>query len=286
MFIEITSKRYSESFIKLVEPLDKGIRNLFVKINSDNIPSGVPGFYWNRGFQAEDSLNPVKFEVDEENYGEIPAGSLIKKTRWERESRLRKISYPDFIFRYIKDYDTTPQKEIDRIRKECKKRFNIQTYGVADSIDQIRETFKFLERSDRKFICFVSAVYKKDQSATGGWRWHKWGPYIGNHKIRCEYLYDEVGIDHVLLYHIYEVKSSEADYSKKYQYKMTRKKHGIVLNQQDEIVAEIGYNDEGQMYVGHWSNHIFVIPDELVEHYKAFDQIQIIFDYIDDTLKV
>jgi hypothetical protein len=77
-------------------------------------------------------------------------------------------------------------------------------YGVADDIDQILAKYPELEASDRKFIVTVTPVVKADQSPHGGWRWHKWGTYIGTHDIQCEYLYDEQGIEQVFCFHIYE----------------------------------------------------------------------------------
>lgn len=44
-----------------------------------------------------------------------------------------------------------------------------------------------------------------EQYPEGGWRWHKWGPYIGVQNPQCEYLYDEKNIDVVYTYHIYEI---------------------------------------------------------------------------------
>ena len=77
-------------------------------------------------------------------------------------------------------------------------------YGVCDNIDQILKVFPELEKSDREFVVTVSKVERANQSPTGGWRWHKWGPYIGTHTPQHEYIYDEEGIDVVLCYHIYE----------------------------------------------------------------------------------
>jgi hypothetical protein len=40
----------------------------------------------------------------------------------------------------------------------------------------------------------------------GGWRWHKWGPYIGKGEPTTEYLDDEDGFaDGVYVYHFYVV---------------------------------------------------------------------------------
>ena len=83
---------------------------------------------------------------------------------------------------------------------------SLSSYGVADNLEQILEQYAIdLENPNRKFCVALEVVKKDEQPEDGGWRWHKWGPYIGNHKIQCEYLYDEVGIEQVLLYHIYEI---------------------------------------------------------------------------------
>jgi hypothetical protein len=48
----------------------------------------------------------------------------------------------------------------------------------------------------------LTEVRKDDQPKQGGWRWHKWGPYIGTHEKQFEYLADEEGIERVFCYHI------------------------------------------------------------------------------------
>lgn len=79
-------------------------------------------------------------------------------------------------------------------------------YGIADDVEQIKKHFEFeVNDLDKKFIIEVTPVYKKDQPSDGGWRWHKWGEYIGEHDIQCEYLYDEKGIKMVLVYHLHEL---------------------------------------------------------------------------------
>ena len=78
------------------------------------------------------------------------------------------------------------------------------SYGVCDNVEQVLALYPELETSERKFIVTITEVRHANQSATGGWRWHKWGPYIGTFKPQHEYLYDEVGIDAVKVFHIYE----------------------------------------------------------------------------------
>lgn len=51
----------------------------------------------------------------------------------------------------------------------------------------------------------MTSIYKNQQPPVGGWRWHKWGSYIGTYESKHEYLYDE-DIDMIYVYHIYEIK--------------------------------------------------------------------------------
>lgn len=77
-------------------------------------------------------------------------------------------------------------------------------YGVCDDLEQLLSHFPELEAPGREFYVTLTEVRRDNQPAQYGWRWHKWGPYIGTHEKQCEYLYDEVGIDRVFCYHIYE----------------------------------------------------------------------------------
>jgi hypothetical protein len=80
-------------------------------------------------------------------------------------------------------------------------------YGVCDSIEQFNDAAigRFVRDSSRRFIVSFVRIAKATQPAEGGWRWHKWGPYIGKHAPGCEYLYDEEGIDEVWTYSVSEV---------------------------------------------------------------------------------
>lgn len=81
------------------------------------------------------------------------------------------------------------------------------TYGVADSIEQIA-AFYADEVNDpyRQYCIGVTPVTKADQPSDGGWRWHKWGSYIGTKTPTTEYLYDEPEIEAVLVFDIFEVR--------------------------------------------------------------------------------
>lgn len=87
-------------------------------------------------------------------------------------------------------------------------------YGVADNASQILDYYERLlaEYGDymnsRKFIITMSPIFRENQPENGGWRWHKWGQYIGDFKQQHEYLYDEKGIDYVWVFTILEIEEN------------------------------------------------------------------------------
>ncbi len=86
------------------------------------------------------------------------------------------------------------------------KRNWMNCYGVCDSPEQfIRKFGKRLEKDERRFVVSFTLIRKTEQSPQGGWRWHKWGPYIGKGKPTTEYLYDEPEVEEVYCYHIFEI---------------------------------------------------------------------------------
>lgn len=85
-------------------------------------------------------------------------------------------------------------------------------YGVADNLEQIKQYFvEQISHPTEKYFIAVSRVYQEKENAGkgGGWRWHKWGPYIGELEPKFEYLDDEdFGPDfqgYVLLFHCYKL---------------------------------------------------------------------------------
>ena len=81
----------------------------------------------------------------------------------------------------------------------------IGCYGVCDHYQQILDKCPLLvESKERKFVITITSVKRANEPSGGGWRWHKWGEYIGSKNPQCEYLYDEKDIEEVFVYHIYE----------------------------------------------------------------------------------
>lgn len=86
----------------------------------------------------------------------------------------------------------------------------MHAYGVCDSPGQLIQDFgEALADSARRFVVSFTRIQRADQPPSGGWRWHKWGPYVGHQQPTCEYLYDEANIEEVYTYHVYEVREAQ-----------------------------------------------------------------------------
>lgn len=81
-------------------------------------------------------------------------------------------------------------------------------YGVCDGVSNFMSVYgeEITSSKDWLFV-MLTPVYKKYQSSCGGWRWHKWGAYVGTQVPTEEYLYDEKDIEVVWLYHIYKIEN-------------------------------------------------------------------------------
>jgi hypothetical protein len=92
--------------------------------------------------------------------------------------------------------------------KECEKK-GIETksnYGICDNYQQVIDFYPELNDKNRKFVISLCKISKKNQPKNGGWRWHKWGDYIGIQNPQCEYIYYEPKIEEVYVYHIFEME--------------------------------------------------------------------------------
>lgn len=104
--------------------------------------------------------------------------------------------YPEFNDRklYSKKYNKGLKKRVG---------MNLSSFGVVDDVENLLSLYDF-ENDPRRLAITFTPIFKKDEPAEGGWRWHKWGPYYGAYKPQYEYLYDE-SIDKVMIYHIREI---------------------------------------------------------------------------------
>lgn len=79
---------------------------------------------------------------------------------------------------------------------------NAWSYGVADNIEQVLDYYNTRDYFKGNHVVLVKWIRKNHNS---GWRWHKWGEYIGIQNPQCEYLDDEPEIEKVLIFSIYKV---------------------------------------------------------------------------------
>lgn len=90
----------------------------------------------------------------------------------------------------------------------------IEPYGVADNINQIKGLYKKqIECPNTKWVISLTPVFQdlENKGKGGGWRWHKWGKYIGELDPKCEYLDDEdFGEDfkHIICFRLYKVEEN------------------------------------------------------------------------------
>jgi hypothetical protein len=81
-------------------------------------------------------------------------------------------------------------------------------YGVCDSVGQFLEKFGVAFKADHAEFCLsFTRIAKDEQSPEGGWRWHKWGPYVGNGEPTTEYLYDEPRFAEVYVFHVFRKRA-------------------------------------------------------------------------------
>lgn len=81
-------------------------------------------------------------------------------------------------------------------------------FGVCDTPQQVIDAYKLNDIPEEVFVCFVP-IRKSEQPSRDGWRWHKWGPYIGTQHPQCEYIYDEPSIKEVYTFQIYQLEKEE-----------------------------------------------------------------------------
>lgn len=109
-----------------------------------------------------------------------------------------------FPFNYNHTLDPSPsyEQEYPKLYNIYPK-FDLGSYGVCDGFKQLLEKYEPLVIDPNRDYTFgLTKVVKAHQESWGGWRWHKWGEYIGDQEPTCEYLYDEPIIDEVFTYSI------------------------------------------------------------------------------------
>lgn len=81
---------------------------------------------------------------------------------------------------------------------------DIDKYFDGEDLIEFMQT---MEEQNREycFVLLLTPIVNEHRDSAGTWRWHKWGQYIGHHKIEHEYLNDEEGIDFVFVWGLHPV---------------------------------------------------------------------------------
>lgn len=163
-------------------------------VNAKNIlhrdwvtPSAVaPGLYRVRGFNPQFLIGELRNLSFEQRYPEFPAVEFDSEEEFKQE---------------LLGGPITPSSDGSIPLRNC--------YGVVDSIPQFYKFFaEQLESDPRDFLVTFTPVYRRNQPAQGGWRYHKWGKYYGTQDPQHEYLYHDTHIDVVEVFHIYDISAS------------------------------------------------------------------------------
>ena len=129
-------------------------------------------------------------------------------SRWIEETGIYQSSFP---FNFQEDEFEELQKLTWETRYKIFPNYEKITYGVADSVLQIKEYYKEeIADPEKKYVIDMTPVWQhtENKGKGGGWRWHKWGEYIGELNPQCEYLDDEEfaeDFEYVLTFTLYAV---------------------------------------------------------------------------------
>lgn len=83
----------------------------------------------------------------------------------------------------------------------------LSSYIVCDNIEQALEYWEgAINNTDNEFLIAGMPIVKEHEPEHDGWRWHKWGKYIGTQNPKHEYIRDEEDINEVICFNIYWVE--------------------------------------------------------------------------------
>lgn len=164
-------------------------------------------------------------------------------------------------------------------RKPIKNLFHSFSNSViVDNIEQFYSYFKFLNLLNKEYIACLTPIYKSEQPSTGGWRWHKWGPYLGNQKsIGTEYLYDEPNIDLIFVATVYEVNTLILETKFTEFFNIYLLENSLIFKNKENQLVAIIYNEKKDNISFLGANNV---EDGLIYQYSSFYQ-----NHLDQIIK-
>jgi hypothetical protein len=90
----------------------------------------------------------------------------------------------------------------------------VPCYGVCDSVEQFMRKYGEALKTDVADYCLsFTRIAKATQDPVGGWRWHKWGEYVGEGEPTHEYLSHEPKFTEVYVFHVFRKRSTSGEAS-------------------------------------------------------------------------
>lgn len=185
-----------------------------------NIPINKEKLQAAKDYDSETVKN-IAYKSEFDEFDEITIKMIFKRMDYESFSDMF-IEYSDFIKELSSEYKVVEDfLDIDNtkvvIAPDCNDHYLVEMYsdymlqniymcestcdipyGVCDNASQIFDLYK---PNDDEVILMTPIFKITDPD----WRWHKWGPYIGVHHPRHEYIMDEEDIDYVFVFSIYKI---------------------------------------------------------------------------------
>lgn len=80
------------------------------------------------------------------------------------------------------------------------------SHAVFDTEEQVFERWSWIESDPNLYVVSLTTLRKEDEPYEGGWRWHKWGDYLGDKEPQHEYLAHEgPDITQVVVVQVHEI---------------------------------------------------------------------------------
>lgn len=111
----------------------------------------------------------------------------------------------------VSDNATQAKKYIDECIKAYQQGIDYEGNGDFFQGKQLVQFIQAMEEENREygFVLLLTPILNEHNHEWGGWRWHKWGEYLGHHQIEHEYLNDEEGVDFVFVWKLVAVVKDE-----------------------------------------------------------------------------
>lgn len=145
----------------------------------------------------------------EHNFEYVPQCDQL----WKQENGIYQSSFPfNFPYEEFLEFKGLCNIPMEQSYDIFAPTYHKNSYGVADSIEQIKEYYKEeIEDPNKKYVIECTPVFqeRENKGKGGGWRWHKWGEYIGKLDPQYEYLDDKdfgEEFKYVICFHLYLIK--------------------------------------------------------------------------------